>query len=685
MRFERIGARAIACLLLSAALLPAQNQAPRPAAARESNRGEAYYHYSMAHLYELLARDYRSTEYVNKSIDEYKQAIQADPSSEYLSSQLVDLYAQVGRLNDAVREAEAVLEREPNNLEMRRVLGRIYRGYLADPGQGKLNEDLLKRAIEQYEKIIAIDPKDTESHLHLGNLYRVSQDSVKAEAEFKKVIALDPESEDALTGLASLYAELGDTNGAIEMLSKVSQKNSNSRILAALGAAYEQAGQNDKAAEALDKALQQDRNNLEVRRALARNLLAGEQYDKALEQFQVLARNDPQDAQNFLRIAQIYRQKRNFEQAHAALDKAAALAPGEMVEVPFNRVMLLEAEGKIGEAVTTLEKLLEATAKTGGEVTARDRSNRAYFYEKLGMLERGRENYAAADRAFQAMIQADPESEVRARVQKIETLRAARDYRRALAESEAAYQKFPKDRQVVVMRASTLAESGEARQGATLLRGLLKNAPEDRDILLPLAQVLDRGKFYGEAYETLQKVQGYAETKDQKRAVVFTMGALFERQKKYDEAEKHFRQALEFDPEDTAALNYLGYMLADRNVRLDEAQKLVQKALELDPDNGAYLDSLGWVYYRQGKLEMAEELLKRALAKTPRDATVHEHLGDVYMKRGNLRLAAQQWDLSLSEWERASKAEYDADEIAKIRKKNDAVKVKLAQENGRQK
>jgi tetratricopeptide (TPR) repeat protein len=683
MRFERIGAPASACLLLSAAILSAQT--PTPAAGRESNRGESYYHYAMAHLYELLARDYRSTEYVNKSIDEYKQAIQADPSSEYLSSQLVDLYAQVGRLNDAVREAEAVLEREPNNLEMRRVLGRIYRGYLADPGQGKLNEDLLKRAIEQYEKIIAIDPKDTESHLHLGNLYRVSQDSVKAEAEFKKVIALDPESEDALTGLASLYAELGDTNGAIEMLSKVSQKNSNSRILAALGAAYEQAGQNDKAAEALDKALQQDRNNLEVRRGLARNLLASEQYDKALEQFQVLARNDPQDAQNFLRIAQIYRQKRNFEQAHAALDKAAALAPGEMVEVPFNRVMLLEAEGKIGEAVTTLEKLLEATAKTGGEVTARDRSNRAYFYEKLGMLERGRENYAAADRAFQAMIQADPESEVRARVQKIETLRAARDYQRALAESEAAYQKFPQDRQVVVMRASTLAESGEARQGATLLRGLLKNAPEDRDILLPLAQVLDRGKLYSEAYETLQKVQGYAETKDQKRAVVFTMGALFERQKKYDEAEKHFRQALEFDPEDTAALNYLGYMLADRNVRLDEAQKLVEKALELDPDNGAYLDSLGWVYYRQAKLEMAEELLKRALAKTPRDATVHEHLGDVYMKRGNLRLASQQWDLSLSEWERASKAEYDAEEIAKIRKKNDAVKVKLAQENGRQK
>jgi tetratricopeptide (TPR) repeat protein len=679
MNLTRVPKRAGLCLLLCAGILGAQNQTS--AASNAPARAEAYYHFAMAHLYEQLAREHRSTEYVNRAIEEYKLAIAADPSSEYLSSQLVDLYAQIGRLNDAVREAEAVLEREPHNVQMRRVLGRIFRGYLADPGQGRLNEELLRRAIEQYEKIIEIDPNDSESHLHLGNLYRVARDSVKAERAFKAALEQDPNSEEALTGLASLYAELGDTSGAIEMLSRASQRNSNSRILFALGTAYEQAGDHEKAAEMLEKAQQQDRNNLEIRRALARNLLLNDQYDKALEQYQVLARNDPQDPQNFLRISQIHRQKRSFEQAHAFLDKASALAPSDTIEIPFNRVMLLEAEGKLPEAVGALQKLLDATVKPSAEYSARDRSNRAFFYEKLGMVERSRENYAAASKAFQAMIDVDAESEPRARVQMVETARAAREYAQALAESEAAHRKFPEDRSIAVVRASALADSGNARQGATILRGFLKDTPEDRDILLPLAQVLERGKMYAEAQEAIEKARGYAETRDQKRVVYFTLGALYERQKKFDEAEQQFREVLKLDPNDAPALNYLGYMLADRNVRLDEAHDLIQKALDLDPENGAYLDSLGWVYYHQGRLDLAEKLLQRALAKAPGDPTVHDHLGDVYMKQGNLRLAQQEWERSLQEWGRASKAEYNPDEVAKIRKKLDAVKIRLAQEN----
>jgi tetratricopeptide (TPR) repeat protein len=233
---------------------------------------------------------------------------------------------------------------------------------------------------------------------------------------------------------------------------------------------------------------------------------------------------------------------------------------------------------------------------------------------------------------------------------------------------------------VAVVRASILADMGEAKQGAQILRGLLKNTAEDRELLLALAQVLEKGKLWAEARETIEKAMGYSQTKDQKRGVYFTYGSLLERQKLFDEAEKQFRAALEIDPEDASALNYLGYMLADRNVKLDEAQRLIKKAVDLDPDNGAYLDSLGWVYYRQNKLDLAEENLKRALAKTPRDATVHEHLGDVYFKQGKIRLAQEQWQRSLREWETSAKSDVNPEDIAKIRKKLDTVKVRLAQE-----
>ena len=79
---------------------------------------------------------------------------------------------------------------------------------------------------------------------------------------------------------------------------------------------------------------------------------------------------------------------------------------------------------------------------------------------------------------------------------------------------------------------------------------------------------------------------------------LFQLGAVLERQKKPDEAEAVFREALAVQPDSAPILNYLGYMNADRDVRVAEALELIEKAVALDPENGAYLDSLGWAFYR---------------------------------------------------------------------------------------
>ena len=121
-------------------------------------------------------------------------------------------------------------------------------------------------------------------------------------------------------------------------------------------------------------------------------------------------------------------------------------------------------------------------------------------------------------------------------------------------------------------------------------------------------------------------------------------------------------------------------MLADRDMRLEEAFKLISRALELDPGNGAYLDSLGWLYFRMGKLEEAEQTLRRALERFPRDPTIHDHLGDVCFRQGRLKDAIVQWQNSLKEWESASAAENDPVEVAKIQKKLEGARVRLAKE-----
>ena len=123
---------------------------------------------------------------------------------------------------------------------------------------------------------------------------------------------------------------------------------------------------------------------------------------------------------------------------------------------------------------------------------------------------------------------------------------------------------------------------------------------------------------------------------------------MFDKQKKFADAEAAFRQVLARDPDNAPALNYLGYMLADRGERLDESVTLIKKALDVDPDNGSYLDSLGWAYYKGAKLDLAEMNLKRAADQLRTNSVIQDHYGDVLVKLGRYDEAVAAWTRALA-------------------------------------
>jgi tetratricopeptide (TPR) repeat protein len=218
-------------------------------------------------------------------------------------------------------------------------------------------------------------------------------------------------------------------------------------------------------------------------------------------------------------------------------------------------------------------------------------------------------------------------------------------------------------------------------EAAADLRKLL-DGKNDREVYVTLAQVYEKGKNYTEMAKAIDAADKLSTSKDDKESIAFMRGAMYEKQKKFDQAEAEFRKVIELNPTNGSALNYLGYMLADRNVRLPEAQQLVSKALETDPNNGAYLDSLGWVYYRMNRLDEAETSLRRAMERYSKDPTVHDHLGDVLFKQGKLKEAIAQWQASLKEWDNSSPSEVDPTEVAKVQKKLEGARVRLAKEGG---
>src|SRR5207302_7147480 len=91
------------------------------------DKAAAYYHYSLGHLYsELAGASGNRGDLFNKAVESYKQALKADPSASFISEELSDLYIQSGRLREAVTEAEAALKQNPDDLNARRILARIY-------------------------------------------------------------------------------------------------------------------------------------------------------------------------------------------------------------------------------------------------------------------------------------------------------------------------------------------------------------------------------------------------------------------------------------------------------------------------------------------------------------------------------------------------------------------------------
>ena len=109
-------------------------------------------------------------------------------------------------------------------------------------------------------------------------------------------------------------------------------------------------------------------------------------------------------------------------------------------------------------------------------------------------------------------------------------------------------------------------------------------------------------------------------------------------------AESDLRQIISVEPDNAAAINALGYTLADLTDRYDEAEQLIVQAYELQPEDASIIDSMGWISYRRGRLKEAERYLREAW-KTMRNAEIAAHLGEVLWASGQKDEALSLWEL----------------------------------------
>jgi tetratricopeptide (TPR) repeat protein len=177
--------------------------------------------------------------------------------------------------------------------------------------------------------------------------------------------------------------------------------------------------------------------------------------------------------------------------------------------------------------------------------------------------------------------------------------------------------------------AGVLHKLGRGKEAVDSLRAVQQDASADdevrRDAYLLEASLWQEDR--DDARELDAFARGLAAFPDEPE-ILYARALAWERRDDVARAEADLRRILVAQPESVAALNALGYTLADRTDRYREALELIDRARAAEPENAAIVDSYGWVLYRLGRHEEALAELQRAFA-LQKDAEIAAHVGEV--------------------------------------------------------
>ena len=628
----------VAGLLVSPVMAGQAVQAPRPPqppATTSAKVAEAYEQFLIAH--HLEERDD-----VAGAIAAYRKAIELHPLAADIPAELAALYLRNDRVDEAVSTAEQALKVAPDNPEAHRVLGLISAAKVdLRPRQQGAPDANLAGAILHLEQAIAnpIGEADPNARGTLARLYLRATNYEKAIPLLVDLVRQQPGWLEGPRLLAQAFAGAGRVAEAIDLLDQ--QASEDPSLLPTLADFYERQRRWKDAANAYARALAVAPRNAELKTRYAQALLnAGSPDDlaKAREALNDLTstRNDPRA---LYMLSQANRRSGDLAGAEDAARRLIAAQDAS----PWGYFALAEALGEGRQFARVVDALVPAIAKFRG-MSGNHALELGMLLPHLGFALQELGEYDKALASFDEAYRLSPKDPV-VTGYLISANIAAKRYAVAAELAKKARVEYPTDLNLPRLEAQALRQDGRGDEGVALLEQELAKHSNEPTAYVALAQMYSEVSRGPQAVKLLQDAQSKFPAST---AVVFELGATFEKQKDFTGAETAFRAVLAQEPEHAGALNYLGYMLAEQGARLDESVEYLKRALAIEPDNGSFLDSLGWAYFKAGKLDLAEENLRRAAEQLRANSVVQEHYGQLLFRLGRFDEAISAWNRALA-------------------------------------
>ncbi|UCE86138.1 MAG: tetratricopeptide repeat protein [Deltaproteobacteria bacterium] len=526
-----------------------------------------------------------------------------------------------GRIPEAVAAYQRAVEKDPGAVALYRKLAEL----LARNGD-------YAGALRYAERAYDLAPEDPNTRLFLASLYRIQRDLGSAEAVLRGDGG-EPLGRDAGLLLFNIYIETDRNEEALAVArSLVQQHPEEIRAHMALAGVYQKLDRIDEFEASLRDVMElHPGNRTAILTTLARVRRERDDREGEVAVLREILEGDPDHLATRSALAEALVALDRTDEAIAVLEGPDGSGGNSQVTL---RLALLEYQA--GRYESAAERLRLAFEELPGEYEI------VYF---LGLALQRIDDFESAARAFRE-VPPQHERYADARVQLAAAYEREGNYSAAIAEIERARAARPL-REYDLYLATLQAKSGDFSGAVAFLEDLLREDPDDDEI------------FYN-------------------------LGVLYGEEKRIDDALRYMHVALEKNPENASALNYVAYTWAERGENLEEAERMVLRALELRPHDGFITDSLGWIYYMQARalldagrdeeararLESAVEELERASELSGGDPVISEHLGDVHRVLDDPRRA-------LEYYEEAIRLEPREAEQPDLRRKRDELRREL--------
>ena len=615
---------------LLAALLMALPPAQSPTdPGSHSEQARAYYHFSLAQFLRLEGEQERA-------VEELRNALEYDPESSSLHFSLAQSLADTGLLEESIHECEKAIELDSNNPDPHFLLGLIYKSLFR---RGRTQ--VLEPAIQELTRAIELDPRNLEALSALGQLYSDTQRWEDAARTYQELRTLRPDIHRVDLLQARALANLGRTEEAIDVLLDPSEDPASQfDRLVLLAQLYVSTDRFDDAIDTYEQAVEltpegQNRWNLQF--TLGGLLIHQSRFAEAEEVLRKVVEGGSTNPQALVELGKAQEGSRHYATAVESFQEVLKLEPDNL-EANYYLASSLRNLGRRDEAIERLHHLLSLTESASASSSPADRRRGTRFRQFLGVLYQETRQHEKSIELFQELCRDQPD-DVQAKLGLVFALKEGGRLDEARKLSSELLAQEPEDLNILITHARILSSDGELEAAARLLKEELRrkqeNSPgdeEEEEYYLSVSQLYSEHRHYDMAQQVLE--EGLVQHPGS-QALIFNLGSVFERLNQIASAEGQFKKVLAENPEHAAALNYLGYMLADRELRLKEALGYIERALAQDPHNGAYLDSLGWVYFKLNQFELAEKNLQKATKINDQDPTILEHLGDLYLRLGD--------------------------------------------------